>query len=96
MDKISKFFPLALFCIYFFRTVIKGAELVDAPIFLILATLIIASEVIIKNKQLEVVKKDLSDTKLLLKEQANQIEEVKNNVSAMKIGTMQRLTQTGR
>lgn len=85
MEK-EKYFSAALFFAYFIKLVLKPIEVMDGPIFLILASVLVFQYFHFQLKQAVELKKQLSDLKVQIEQQNSDLKAVQNYASGIKLG----------
>lgn len=94
MNKYLKLVPLCLFLSYGIKLLHSGAQLSDAPIFAVLASLAAFYEFKDSDKSIKKLEKDFEDLKKNIETKDKDIKDLRDHVGSLKLGQM-KLTQRG-
>jgi exo-beta-1,3-glucanase (GH17 family) len=86
MEKIAKFLPLSLFCVFSLKLMVLGAQLVDSLVLLVLAAYSAYYEFKAVDSKIKVFEEKINNQELLIKQKSKEIDEVKALVGGIKLG----------
>jgi hypothetical protein len=86
MEKLARFLPLSLFCVFSLKLMILGAQLVDSLILLVLAGYSAYHEFKSVDDKIKDFEIRLKEQDILMREKAKEIEDVRALVGGIKLG----------
>ncbi len=86
MEKLARFLPLSLFCVFSLKLMILGAQLVDSLVLLVLAGYSAYHEFKSVDDKIKDFETRLKEQDVLMREKAKEIEDVRALVGGIKLG----------
>ncbi|NBX69956.1 MAG: hypothetical protein EBR01_13455 [Proteobacteria bacterium] len=96
MEKLTRFLPLGLFCVFSLKLIALGAQLTDSLVLLVLASYSAYHEFKTVDKQIKEFEDRLKENERVITQKAKEIEDVKALLSSVKLGQQLKTIQSNR
>lgn len=87
MDKVSRFIPLSIFCLYFGKLFFTPVTYANSSILLILGAVVCFYESKLSGKQSEAIQASIAELRKDLNDKQKEIDSLKGSVAGMKLGS---------